>query len=339
MMQKFLMRRFFIRQFPLLLCLLLTMVACAPRTLQRSLRNISNAARDLPQSIRTVTGEERDRAVNGLTLGGTVILREGAYILDSSLIIEADLRLVGTGLNKSFLVLRQDATNDAMLRFRAERLIISGVSIVYQGARPAHVLEVEQGTIAIDHSRFMGGIRRNVVIGAGETGSGLVLSGSARGAVSNSIFVANQQHGIALEGGATFIIHQNFALRNGINGMRLRGDSDAEISNNSIRNNGGSGINFFEFARGQAFNNYSDLNGFFGIRMQGEARPQISQNVVRGNGIGSIAYYDKSGGSIRNNICDSNYLFVATNATPQIGDNACYTVPLQAIQNLNLRQR
>lgn len=323
------------RRFLLALCLLLVMAACTPQTLQRSLRSISNAARDLPQNIRTISGEERDRAVGGLTLGGTVILREGAYILDNSLIIEADLRLVGAGLNKSFLVLRHDATNDAMLRFRAERLIISGVSIVYQGARPAHVLEVEQGTVAIDHSRFMGGIRRDVVLGEGEVGSGLVLSGSARGAISQSIFVANQQHGLALEDGATFIVHQNFALRNGINGMRLRGNSDAEISHNSVRNNGGSGINFFEFARGQAFSNYSELNGFFGIRIQGEARPQLSQNILRGNGIGSIAYYDSSGGTVSYNVCDSNSLFIATTATPELGDNACYAMPLQTIQNIS----
>lgn len=320
--------------FLLIIWLLMVMVACAPRTLQRSLRTISNAARDLPPNIRTIVGEERDRTLDGLTLGGTVVLGEGAYVLDSSLIIAADLHIKGAGINKSFLVLRQNATNDAMLRFRAERLLISGVSLVYQGERPAHVLEVEQGIIAIENSRFMGGVRRNVSLGEGEVGSGLVLSGSARGIVKHNIFVANQQHGVALEDGAKFILQQNFALRNGINGIRLRGNSDAEISNNSVRNNGGSGINFFEFAQGQALSNYSELNGFFGIRIQGEAQPQLNQNILRGNGIGSIAYYDSSGGSVSHNICDSNRLFIAATASPQLGDNACYTLPLPVIRNL-----
>lgn len=317
------------------LTLLFILAACAPRSLQRSIYSMRNVAdQQVTPNIRTITGEARNRVLGGLQLGGTVVLSEGVYVLNSALLLDADVRIVGAGLDKSFLVLREDATNAAMMRFRGQRLMLSGVSLIYQGNRPAHVLLVENGTVAIESSRFVGGIRRDVDLGNAATGSGLVLTGNTRGLVAGNIFIANQQHGLALSDNATVIVQNNFAVRNGLNGIRLRGKASGNLINNSLRHNGGSGLNYFESSGGNAVGNYSEFNGFFGIRVQGNAAPQLEQNILRSNGIGSLAYYDNSAGRAIANTCSHRNIFVAGTASPRLSNDACLPSQLQTIQGL-----
>ncbi|NOK78957.1 MAG: hypothetical protein GFH24_608416n1, partial [Chloroflexi bacterium AL-N5] len=178
-----------------------------PRVSIRLLAGLLLLALPLFASAQTVIGSSSE-LVSAAQTGGDYLLAAGSYRLSETLVISADFRLVGEGMNLSRIISKApliavEVTGDIDVYFE-------GVSFEYQGQEPADIMNIQDARFYIQSCRFTGG-----VFAEGEEegdlfyGAGLWLYGTAQGVVRDSVAADNEQSGIHLEGKARLELYNS----------------------------------------------------------------------------------------------------------------------------------
>ena len=112
---------------------------------------------------------------------------------------------------------------DAVLRFAGQgHFSAADLAFVHDGDRWANVLVVDDGDIHVQRCSFSGGIFDEP---NARGGTGLTLSGDARGIVSQCEAIGNQRWGIGPEGTADVLLAENICRENGQSGIEYHGNA------------------------------------------------------------------------------------------------------------------
>jgi parallel beta-helix repeat protein len=244
---------------------------------------------------------------------GTIRLESGSYYIDTDIVIEKPIKLVGVSGSVSF------GTYHKSLVFRAE-----GDSQVQNISFQNTAIRVEKGAVAISRCNFTAGGANYSAIKATNTASvrveGCVIRGYLRG--------------IFADGNAVLKAYNNICESHKQSGISLFGSAQGEVESNTCRNNGYEGIAAQDRSRLVARNNTCEGNKQVGIALFGSAQGEVSGNACRNNGIYGIAANDRSRLVAKNNTCEGNrYSGIALfdSAQGEVEGNACRNNGLHGI--------
>jgi len=217
------------------------------------------------------TGEASDlaAAVELAEDGDVIRLAAGRYELDSTVVITADITIVGAGQGDTEIVGTQEA----------------GAVLFSSTAGGLHDLTVSStfvsdsdddnvGLVEFDSSEAMRIDRVTVSNGAG---FGLTVIGST-GSITNSVFNGHRLSGIGVGDG-----------------------SNVEITNNRTNNNGESGVVLFDSSPAILMGNTASGNGNFGFSAQGDSSAELVGNTASGNSLSGFVMRDDSTVSLHGN--------------------------------------
>jgi serine/threonine-protein kinase len=245
------------------------------------------------------------KAFERIRAGGTIRLESGSYYIDTDIVIEKPIKLMGVSGSVSF------GTYHKSLVFRAE-----GDSQVQYISFQNTAIRVEKGDVIIINCKSLAGNVDYSAIKA--TSSALVRA--------ENCVVRGYLHGIYAEGNATLKAYNNTCEGNRHSGIALFESAQGEVEGNTCRNNGYHGIYADEQSRLVARNNTCEGNKQDGIGLFGSAQGEVSGNACRNNGIHGIAANDRSRLVARNNTCEGNrYSGIALfdSAQGEVEGNAC----------------
>ena len=236
---------------------------------------------------------------------GTIRLESGSYYIDTDIVIEKPIKLVGVSGSVSF------GTYHKSLVFRAE-----GDSQVQNITFQNTAIRVEKGDATIINCKSLAGNVDYSAIQA--TSSALVRA--------ENCVVRGYLHGIYAEGNATLKAYNNTCEGNKRSGIALFGSAQGEVVGNACRNNGILGIAADEQSRLVAKNNTCEGNKRSGIALFGSAQGEVSGNTCRNNSYHGIAAEQQSRLVARNNTCEGNrYSGIALfgSAQGEVSGNIC----------------
>jgi parallel beta-helix repeat protein len=282
---------------------------------------------------------------------GTIRLESGSYYIDTDIVIEKPIKLVGVSGSVSF------ETYHKSLVFRAE-----GDSQVQNITFQNTAIRVEKGAVAISSCNFTaGGANYSAIKATNATSvrvegcvirgyhrgifadedavlkayyniceshkqSGISLFGSAQGDVSGNTCRNNGLHGIAASQQSRLVARNNTCEENKRIGIALFGSAQGEVSGNACRNNGHYGIVANDQSRLVARNNTCEGNKYSGIALFGSAQGEVEGNICRNNGYHGIAANEQSRLVAKNNTCEGNKLDgigLFGSAQGEVSGNAC----------------
>jgi parallel beta-helix repeat protein len=231
------------------------------------------------------TQETIIKAFERIRAGGTIRLESGSYYIDTDIVIEKPIKLVGVSGSVSF------GTYHKSLVFRAE-----GDSQVQNITFQNTAIRVKKGDVAIINCKSLAGNVDYSAIKA--TSSALVRA--------ENCVVRGYLHGIYAEGNATLKAYNNTCEGNKQGGIALFGSAQGEVSGNACRNNGLHRIAAEQQSRLVARNNTCEGNKRIGIALFGSAQGEVSGNACRNNRLHGICAGNQSRLVARNNTCEGN---------------------------------
>jgi parallel beta-helix repeat protein len=177
---------------------------------------------------------------------GTIRLESGSYYIDTDIVIEKPIKLVGVSGSVSF------GTYHKSLVFRAE-----GDSQVQYISFQNTAIRVEKGDVTISRCNFTAGGANYSAITATKTASVWVEECVIRG----------YHRGIFADGNAVLKAYNNICESHKQSGISLFGSAQGEVESNTCRNNGYHGIVANERPRLVAKNNTCEGNKQGGIAL------------------------------------------------------------------------
>jgi parallel beta-helix repeat protein len=325
------------------------------------LRSDRDSANQVPPSETSPEPRERiwrvgqnnltfEQAVARAQPGDTIEVPAGRFTLTQSVLVNKSLTIRGAGPDKTTLLSWEP---DFAIKFTGPFLLtgepqwtLENLSLEHVGNKPANVVVVDSGVITIRNCHFSGAVWDET---SRLGGSGIWLTGSARGVVSNCVCRNNGLHGIDVNGQAQPILEgntceenkgsgiayfdsaggtarNNTCRKNGLYGIGVSGQAQPHLEGNTCEGNKYSGIAYFDSAGGTARNNTFRNNGLHGIGVQGQAQPTLEGNTCEGNTQNGITYFDSAGGTAGKNTCRNNALHgigVSGQAQPHLEGNTC----------------
>ena len=234
-------------------------------------------------------------AVDQAPTGATLRLAPGTYELDSALVLRKRLRLLGAGIDATFII---GDTHDYLLANANDELSeLSDLTIRRSGGRCGDILRCGSGGLEIKRCRIAGAREES-----NRGGSGLRVYGKGRVSVKQSVFEQNDFTGIAVQGTANADVEACTFSRNG-NGLVFYEDGTGAVRQNACLDNSRSGI-------------YTN----------DRSRVTLEANVCRGNKHSAIVIAGVSSSAVRRNTCTGNEqhgIYVSDQACPVVEDNTC----------------
>jgi parallel beta-helix repeat protein len=282
---------------------------------------------------------------------GTIRLESGSYYIDTDIVIEKPIKLVGVSGSVSFgtyhksLVFRAEGDSQVQnisfqntaIRVEKGAVAISSCNFTADGANYSAIKATNATSVRVEGCVIRGYLRGifadgNAVLKAynniceSHKQSGISLSGSAWGEVSGNACRNNGIHGIAASQQSRLVARNNTCEGNKQDGISLFGSAQGEVSGNTCRNNGYHGIEAYEQSRLVARNNTCEGNEQDGIGLFGSAQGEVSGNTCRNNGYHGIAAEQQSRLVARNNTCEGNKqvgIALFGSAQGEVSGNTC----------------
>ncbi|GAA1928995.1 right-handed parallel beta-helix repeat-containing protein [Nocardioides marmoribigeumensis] len=279
-----------------------------------------------PVLHRLAKGQDLAAALSRLPSGATLVLPPGTFALDRPVAVVQDLTVRGAGPGRTTIT--STAPGAAVLLASQVSLRIAGVGLRHRGGGTASVIVLRAGRATLDRVRITGATREGSA-GAGSRamltgGSGIVLAGGQRIALSRSTLSDNAVGGLLVATGvptvraATF--HDNTAC-----GVCFLGRSAGRLTRNVMTRNG-SGLLLGDRSAPVLADNRILRNKQAGLVIEGTAHPVLRRNVITDNGnIGVAVYSSGSPVIVANTITGHRQagvlLDVTRRATPRVEDN------------------
>ena len=292
-----------------------------------------------------------EAALGAVPPGSTINLDPGTYTLAAALDVDKPVKLVGAGVNQTFIV---STVAGYVLRVTGSGpFAATRITFRHEGREPADVVVIEDGEFAFANCRFTGAFTPE-----GEAQkAGLRIKGSAVGVLQDSEVVANSVAGIWIMDQAQPVLERNTLADNALLGILYEGNTRGTASQNAItgagaagiqvadqaaptlENNGclqnGTGIAFLDQAHGNASGNECSRNDTVGISVGNEAQPALEGNTCNQNLYG-IVYAGSEGGVGRQNEATQNSvgLLIGEDANPELVDNNIFGNEEEDIRDL-----
>jgi parallel beta-helix repeat protein len=277
------------------------------------------------------TQETIIKAFERIRAGGTIRLESGSYCIDTDIVIEKPIKLVGVSGSVSFgtyhksLVFRAEGDSQVQnitfqntaIRVEKGDVTISRCNFTAEGANYSAIKATNATSVRVEGCVIRGYLRGifadgNAVLKAynniceSHKQSGISLFGSAQGEVEGNTCRNNDIFGIAADEQSRLVARNNTCEGNRHSGIALFDSAQGEVEGNTCRNNGYHGIYADEQSRLVARNNTCEGNKQDGIGLFGSAQGEVSGNACRNNGIHGIAANDRSRLVAKNNTCEGN---------------------------------
>jgi parallel beta-helix repeat protein len=262
---------------------------------------------------------------------GTIRLESGSYYIDTDIVIEKPIKLVGVSGSVSFetyhksLVFRAEGDSQVQnitlqntaIRVEKGAVAISRCNFTAHGANYSAIKATNATSVRVEGCVIRGYLRGifadgNAVLKAynniceSHKQSGISLFGSAQGEVSGNTCRNNGYHGIAASQQSRLVARNNTCEGNKRIGIALFGSAQGDVSGNTCRNNSYHGIAADEQSRLVAINNRCHNNKIHGIAGYNQSRLVAKNNTCEGNKYSGIALFDSAQGEVEGNICRSN---------------------------------
>lgn len=304
----------------------------------------SSLALGSPFAVRVAPGPGLAEAIRNAAPGTTLALSAGNYSIDNVLEIRQPIQIVGAGMDKTQILLKQSGVS--MHIQGAGPFSFKDLELRYDGKDPADLIVVDGGAVNFTGCRIAGAVWGNA---EGYGGRGLVLQGTATGTVQHCEVVNNDYAGIDLRGNANLTIAQNLIHQNQGNGINVAGSAVPIISGNEMSENTQTGLAYYDSSAGKATgnqihdNNRSGIevngasapvlaqntsvhNQTFGVQVTGQGAPMLISNTFKQNGKAGLAYFGQSSGGAQDNDCSENEMHgisINDHATPFLQGNRC----------------
>ena len=295
--------------------------------------------------------ESLEAALEAVPPGSTINLDPGTYSLTAALDIKKPMKLVGAGVNQTFIV--STVAGYALRVSGSGPFAATRITFRHEGQEPADVVVIEDGEFAFANCRFTGAFTPE----GEEQKAGLRIKGGAVGVVQDSEAVANSVvgiwimdqaqpllewntladnalFGILYEGSTRGTASQNAVTGAGAAGIQVAGQAAPTLENNGCMQNG-TGIAFLDQAQGIASRNECSRNDTVGISVGNEAQPALEGNTCNQNLYG-IVYAGSKGGVARQNSVTQNSVgvLIGEDASPEMEGNNIYGNEEEDIRDL-----
>lgn len=292
-----------------------------------------------------------EAAVEAVPPGSTIELEAGSYRLAEPLDIDKSLRLVGGGLDETFVI--SEAAGHVIRVTGSGPFSATEITFLHEGEVAADVVAVDGVQFAFARCRFTGASHAE----GEEERAGLRILGESIGVVQDSEASANVSIGIWIDGQAQAQIEQNRITDNTLIGLLYTGSARGTASQNDILgneaagiqvkgqaqpalegndcSNNGSGILYLDASAGTARQNKCWTNTFVGISVGNEARPVLEGNACSENAYG-IVYGGSEGGVARGNKVSGNTvgLLIGEDAKPELEGNEIHDNEEEDVRDL-----
>ena len=285
-----------------------------------------------------------DQDVQGLldavTQGGDVSLKRGAYRLATPLDLNADVTLVGQGMNQTVLFSEAPADTVVAHQWQVE---LRDLTVVHVGGAFARTLVADGTTLTLTNVRLSGAKRDDSQAefgsglwaqnGATATLEGSELSGNAFGLyvsdtaqvqASTSQFNHNTSNGAYFKDSASGTITDSSLDFNTVHGLAVAGSASPIVTKSHLRHNGQRGATLYGQSSATLTDDLIEANGYQGIGVQDDATPSLSGNTIQANVESGITYFGSSAGSAENNLVQRNLksgVSVTQSASPTLSGN------------------
>jgi parallel beta-helix repeat protein len=297
------------------------------------------------------TQETIIKAFERIRAGGTIRLESGSYYIDTDIVIEKPIKLVGVSGSVSFgtyhksLIFRAEGDSQVQyisfqntaIRVEKGDVAISSCNFTAHGANYSAIKATNATSVRVEGCVIRGYLRGifadgNAVLKAynniceSHKQSGISLFGSAHGEVSGNTCRNNGYHGIYTDEQSRLVARNNTCEGNRYSGIALFGSAQGEVEGNTCRNNMERGIYAREQSRLVARNNTCEGNRECGIALMEYAQGEVENNACRNNGLHGIAASQQSRLVARNNTCEGNKqdgIGLFGSAQGEVSGNAC----------------
>ncbi|MFT5268097.1 MAG: parallel beta-helix repeat protein [Acidimicrobiales bacterium] len=202
--------------------------------------------------------------------GSSITFTEGVFTLDSSILVQGDLVLVGAGRDKT--ILGSTADTAAIVVLAGGTMVMNDFTVRHIGDLPASVVVAVDSSLELVNMAILGG----VVDGEGGGGSGIVLTETDQ---------ATSVHVVAID--------ESVISNNGAAGIAVTGAFEPRILNSVIESNVQCGICFFDTAAGQVQSTTLQGNGV-GVQASNQTAPELSLNMFVDNEFAGLLIEDES---------------------------------------------
>lgn len=268
------------------------------------------AADDDPGQHRIAPGDDLAEVVGRSPPGSEIVLDEGTYRLEDSLVLLAGLQFRGQGRDTTRIVGRgADAT---IVSLTPDVVGFASVTIAHAGPESADVLLMGSGQFRLEDARITGGVRSE----DGRGGTGLVAGGAevmgpvgGQAAASERLvrrteFVDNEGEGIVAVGPVDVTVEEATFVDNGSCGLCLigatgkvrstrfegnrlgvavTGNGSLEADDLALVDNRTAGMSFEGAATGELTGTLFEGNGGVGMAVNQQAAPHVRDTVFRGH--------------------------------------------------------
>jgi len=262
-----------------------------------------------------------EAAVDAMPAGATIMLAPGAHRLPKPLDIATPLRLVGAGMDQTFVV---GTTGGYVVQFIGPGAFAAQeITFRCEGTAPSNGMVVQDGDVDLYRCRFTGAVRYEA---EKKGGTGLWLRGSTTGRVRECQADGNELHGISVSDESPPTLERNICQDNRQNGITYFDHTGGVARQNECTGNGYYGFSVNEQSQPTLEGNACVGNRYHGIGIHGQAQPALEANVCQNNGQSGIVYFDDAGGTARRNQCRGNgYHGIGVNGQgqPLLEGNIC----------------
>ena len=206
--------------------------------------------------------------------GSSITFTKGVFTLDTSILVQGDLVLVGAGRDETILESTADTAAIAVLA--GGSMVMNDFTVRHIGDLPASVVVAVDSSLELVNMVILGG----VVNGEGGGGSGIVLTQTDQ--VTSVPVVA---------------IDKSVISNNGAAGIAITGTYEPRILNSVIELNVQCGICFFGTAAGQVQSTTLQGNGV-GVQASSQSAPELSLNMFVDNEVVGLLIEDESAATV-----------------------------------------
>ena len=267
----------------------------------------------------TVTpGDDLAVAVASLAPDATLTLAAGVYTLDTPLVTNSTLTIVGAGMAET--IIRSSARDAA--------IAVADGSLELQNLAVEHVDDSSAASVVISFARPLR-LASVILTGAatdsdGGGGTGLV--------VADAVSIADRVTALA---GAEITIVDSELVGNEIAGAAISADVVVAITGSRFGDNGVCGLCLFDTVTGAVAENTLDGNTI-GLQLSDSAAPEVVGNtVIENSGVG-IVVGDSAAPMISDNRIDENAeagIEVQDTSSPTIRENSIGSHPAAIVVN------
>lgn len=271
-------------------------------------------------------GDDLQDVVARAAEGTTVVLPEGTFELDETLVLLAGITLRGGG--RDVTTVRSTAADAGMIVATAGLIRVEGLTLEMTGEKPASGLVAgPSASVALTDVRVTGAMAGDD--GAG--GAGVYLSaegdqGSGRGTtleITDSAFENNAWAGVAVAGGHRVSIQSATFAGNGDVGIIFLDTASGSVDASTFTDN-----TVGLAATGTAAPTWlgsTVTGGSVGVQVDGSATPVVDGLRISGSSSAAVIFGARSAGSISGTTCENvpYGILIADTSAPTVGQNSC----------------